>query len=121
MSDMLSANFSRKELDCNCGCGMIPQQSTIDSLQALRQLWGKPLKITSAARCKTYNAKIGGAPNSQHVLGKAVDVEMPIEDRWAFVRMAMSLSWTGIGIANSFIHLDRRDGMQARIWKYGNK
>lgn len=121
MSDMLSKNFSRKELDCNCGCGFIPTQETIDAIQSLRDAWKKPMTITSAARCKKYNGKIGGAEKSQHVEGTAIDVSLPVEDRYSFVKLAMEQGWHGIGVAVSFIHLDRRPGKDAAVWTYSNK
>lgn len=114
-------HFSKEEMNCNCGCGFVPPQEFMDRLEKLREAWGKPMTITSAARCRTYNAKVGGVPDSQHVLGHAVDIALPNTERWALVKLAMEQGWGGIGVANSFIHLDIRPVMEGRVWIYSNK
>lgn len=43
-------------------------------LEPLRVKLGKPITITSGYRCERDNAAIGGANNSQHVLGQAADI-----------------------------------------------
>lgn len=43
-------------------------------LETIRAVWGKPLVILSGYRSREYNTAIGGAPKSQHVLGKAADI-----------------------------------------------
>ena len=43
-------------------------------LEPVRARYGAPIKVTSGYRCKQLNAAIGGAANSQHCLGQAVDV-----------------------------------------------
>lgn len=39
----------------------------------LRQIWGKPLVVTSGYRPGYYNTRAGGAPNSAHTTCEAVD------------------------------------------------
>lgn len=43
-------------------------------LQPLRDKLGKSIICTSGYRCKVLNKKIGGAENSQHTRGQAVDI-----------------------------------------------
>lgn len=43
-------------------------------LDPLRQAYGKPIIVTSGFRCKELNKIVGGAYNSQHSLGEAVDI-----------------------------------------------
>jgi len=71
---MRAIYFSDKELACRCGCGLMPQNELIVKLDTLRTLYGGPLVTTSVARCEAYNKKIGGAPQSPHPLGLAVDI-----------------------------------------------
>lgn len=49
-------------------------------LQPLRNHLGCPVIITSGYRCKDLNKKIGGAQNSQHIKGQAVDFVVPQKD-----------------------------------------
>jgi len=43
-------------------------------LEPLREIWGKPIHISSGFRCKALNKAIGGAEGSQHTKGQAVDI-----------------------------------------------
>lgn len=43
-------------------------------LDKLRDEWGRPIIVTSGYRCKELNAAVGGARNSQHLKGQAVDI-----------------------------------------------
>lgn len=43
--------------------------------EPLRAWWGKALTISSFFRCEELNRKIGGAINSQHKQGKAIDID----------------------------------------------
>ena len=59
-----------------------------DCLQPLRDKLGKPMIITSGYRCYLLNKAIGGATNSQHTKGQAVDFHvkgMSINDTINFV------------------------------------
>ncbi len=71
----VSKNFSRKEFACKCGCGFdAVDVDLLSGLQALRDLAGRPITITSACRCEAHNKKVGGASKSYHVKAKAVDI-----------------------------------------------
>jgi uncharacterized protein YcbK (DUF882 family) len=77
----LTSNFSLKEFECNCGCSMpsFVKDNILelaDDLQVIRDEINKPIKITNAYRCKSHNAKVGGTKNSQHLLGKAADLQV---------------------------------------------
>ena len=43
-------------------------------LDNVRSLWGKPITINSGYRSPELNKLVGGAVNSQHVIGEAVDI-----------------------------------------------
>ncbi|MDL2244530.1 D-Ala-D-Ala carboxypeptidase family metallohydrolase, partial [Parabacteroides sp. OttesenSCG-928-J18] len=42
-------------------------------LQPLRELYGKPIRISSGYRSVALNRTVGGAANSQHLKGEAAD------------------------------------------------
>lgn len=43
-------------------------------LDPARELWDKPLIVTSGYRCMKLNALVGGVSNSQHLTGCAADL-----------------------------------------------
>jgi len=48
----------------------------VNILQPLRLAIGKPITVSSGYRCVRLNKAIGGAANSQHVVGQAADIEV---------------------------------------------
>lgn len=51
-------------------------QRLVDAvLDPLRTAWGKPIVVNSGYRCPELNRIVGGAYNSQHTKGQAVDIE----------------------------------------------
>jgi len=82
----------------------------------LQALFGKTLRVTSGHRSPLKNASVGGARNSQHLSGRALDISvrgMPTEERIRLIRIASSLGFTGIGVYENSIHVD--DGRR-RSW-----
>ena len=49
----------------------------LNVLQPLRNALGCPIIISSGFRCAELNKKVGGRPNSQHLLGEAADFVVP--------------------------------------------
>lgn len=43
-------------------------------LDPLREIYGKPIIVTSGYRCKELNRAVGGAAHSQHMSGCAADI-----------------------------------------------
>lgn len=119
-------HFKPSELACK-HCGDLPDEldtDLLDNLERLRVLVGKPLRINSGHRCRIHNLAVGGAAYSQHK-SLAVDVSLTGHDPLTLFDMAKSLGFLGIGLGDSFIHLDMRrkiDGHQPRrkltVWFY---
>ena len=97
-------NFSWSELRCKCGCGAQWISSpALDKLQALRERVGKPVVVHSAARCRDYNAKVGGKDQSQHIStadkpGRAFDVSIAGMTPDQVAREAEAVGFLGIGV-----------------------
>ena len=71
--------------------------------------WGQNLTITSAYRSPEYNKKVGGAKKSMHQQGKATDIVMTgysNSDRAKFIEIAINEGISGVGVYNTFIHID---------------
>lgn len=49
-------------------------------LEPLREWAGEPVVITSGYRCPELNRRVGGVPSSQHTLGLAADIHLPLTD-----------------------------------------
>lgn len=45
-----------------------------EQLQVIRDYWNAPIIITSGYRCQKLNKLVGGASNSDHLYGAAVDI-----------------------------------------------
>src|SRR6478736_3199445 len=100
-------HFLVDELACRC-CGLftMPAQMLV-FLEDVREEYGRAMVINSAQRCKAHNAKVGGKPNSAHVLGLAVDVKIGDGyERNRLIRAAIKHGVEGIGVYASFIHID---------------
>ena len=119
MSEYLSRNFKRSELQCPCckKCEINPVLLT--RIQTLRDLFG-PIIITSGYRCMKHNQKVGGAEKSYHLNGNAVDIRIKTFDskrRYKLIKTIYELGFTGIGIGKSKLHVDIRDGPPSS-WSY---
>lgn len=73
-----SPHFSRRELDCRCGCETPPhiQKNIAEHAQVLekyRAVLGVPMHVHCCYRCPRHNAAVGGKPASQHLVGKGTD------------------------------------------------
>lgn len=75
-----SPHFTRKELDCGCGCSTpLGVQRNLERLalrlEDLRGIAGRPLHVNCAYRCPKRNATVGGASHSFHLVGLAADID----------------------------------------------
>lgn len=113
----LSRNFSRHEFECKCGCGEAEvSPRLIEQLQKLRDYIGEPIRITSGRRCVAHNAAVGGAKNSQHLLGAAADLvvsQWPADWLLKLIRVLVRAGVLQLGyaykITDSAIHFDVRE------------
>jgi len=49
-----------------------------DVFQPLRDSFGVPIHVSSGYRCEKLNAKVGGSIRSQHVQGRALDLDADV-------------------------------------------
>ena len=70
---------------------------------------GTRITVNSAYRNRTYNSSIGGASNSKHMYGKAMDLAYiggSAAERQRMLQAAIEAGAQGIGLYNSFMHID---------------
>jgi len=81
----------------------------LESLDELRERVEEPLIVTSSYRSIEYNKIVGGAENSLHLSGNAVDLSCNNGIlRSKIIFNALSLGLT-VGVASGFIHVDNRN------------
>lgn len=74
-------------------------------VQKVRDHFGKPLIISSGYRSEKLNSAIGGARNSQHTKGEAIDIQ----------------STTGYTNADIFNYIKNNLDFDQLIWEYGTR
>lgn len=119
----LSQNFHQDEFACQCGsCPAATeppmQVAFIMKLQKMRNLYSKPIRITSGYRCAKHNRNVRGNPSSQHLVGNASDLfALSASEKFWLVKYAIEVGFAGIGVGRDFVHVDNRDGAPV-IWTY---
>ena len=110
----MSKYFDVDEITCNC-CGRgldIVNHILLESLDKLRERWGKPIYVSCMYRCPAHNYAVGGVEDSQHVLGNAADiyVDGDYEEFYAFVLNSKLFDGVGYYPDSEFVHCDVRSG-----------
>lgn len=144
----ISAHFTTDESSCSCGCGFGSRPSHVSAellveLELMRAALARPVYVSSWCRCPTHNQNVGGVENSAHTRGSAADIRchggteraelvfaailarlvrleilQASEARAAF--LLMTADPTGLGVARSFVHVDRDRELVPRpaVWSY---
>lgn len=112
----LSGHFSSRDFDCRCffpECeDTLISTELVDALEVLAKQFGS-IQINSGYRCKAHNKEVNGEPGSYHVQGMAADIVPMFAELDLVINFADKLepfASGGIGIYNSFCHLDVREG-----------
>jgi hypothetical protein len=85
---------------------------------------GKPITVLSGYRTYEHNLSIGGARNSQHLQGRALDLRPPagvtvIDFCKGIKEISKNSQIGGIGLYKTFVHVDIRSrGPSDRIAKW---
>ncbi len=108
----LSENFKVKEFRSRDGADeILIDEKLVNLLQKLRDKFGV-INISSAYRTQSYNKKVGGVSNSQHLYGLAADITISDNSELEeAARFAEKLGFTGVGLDSKyqkFIHVDTR-------------
>lgn len=81
-----------------------------NKMRAIQNVFGKRLVITSGFRSPERNSKVGGAKNSAHMRGNAVDIStngMSTDEKVKLIQVASAIGIGGIGVYTSgALHFD---------------
>jgi len=109
-------NFFPVELACSCCGELLFLPDHFDCIQSVRTDLGQPLILNSAHRCAIHNARVGGAPLSEHKK-IAFDINLSGHDKAALLSACRRAGFTGFGFYSTFLHVDC--GRPRRWWSKG--
>ena len=118
----LSKNFKVSEFVCPDGSGevmIVPEQT--EALQRLRDIAKAPVNIMSGYRNKTYNTKIGGDKNSNHMKGEASDIHVVGFTPEQIVPLAQLAGFSRVLIYDTFVHVGVTAGNTFHDYRVNNK
>ena len=114
----LAPGFRVREFRCRDSTDTIMIEDALPVLlQCIREHFSKAVAITSGYRTAAHNAAVGGSKSSQHLLGRAADIQVAdtgVEDVAAYAESLMP-DWGGVGRypvkagrAKGWVHIDTR-------------
>ena len=110
--------FTRKEFNCQETGENDMEESFIHALDILREKCGFPFSITSGFRSVTHSLEINKDQPGQHTKGIAADIAVANgNQRFLIMKHATDLGFSGVGIANGFVHVDTRTTVPV-AWVY---
>ncbi len=127
----ISKHFNTEidKIACQCGCGQeIIQYDLFEIIEDFREFIGdKPINVHCVNRCKEHNKRIGGAKNSYHVEGGAMDLHAIDLDMEELHRLAIQFQKEynkdiGLGLYDWGIHIDPSyNHNRKRFWDFRKK
>ena len=117
-------NFSQEEFACkHTGANGISLE-LVDKLQLMRDLYKKPIIVTSGYRSPEHPIEKSKDKPGVHTEGLAVDISCEKGDAYELLGLALQLDFTGIGVNQKgngrFLHLDISKDRKSRptVWSY---
>lgn len=118
----VAKNFTEKEIyNASYGHNGAPffmDQAVIRGCQIIRDYFGVPATVNSSNRTKQHELLSGRSGNSQHVLGKAIDLDFDesilikfhqeILYKGDLFRQLRAVGVSGFGLYDGFLHIDTR-------------
>ena len=113
-------NYSEFDSPDELGSGKHMDYELLQMIDKAREIYGKPMIVTSGFRTKSHNEKVGGVDTSSHLKGLAIDVAcIRSKDRFKMLTALLEVGFNRIGVASAFIHVDvDKNKSQNVIWTY---
>lgn len=100
------------EFECRCEyehcTSSFINEDLVKAYEKLRSTLARPLTITSGHRCSNHNFDVGGSKKSQHMEGKAIDIDTRFLNQEVIEKLAIDSGFTKVIKYKTFIHLDVR-------------
>ena len=119
-----SPRFSKQELQCKHTGICKMSRLFLDRLEALREEYGKPIRISSGFRDFTHPVEAKKASKSgYHTQGRACDLLVGY-DGYRLLELAIKHGFTGLGcnfrgsVESRYLHVDDRDDDPPAVWSY---
>ena len=110
--------FTREEFDCQETGENEMSTEFLNMLDILREEANFPFVITSGYRSPNHSIEAKKAKAGTHAQGIAADIRVNSgAERMVIIKAALALGFTGIGVAETFVHLDIRKTTPV-IWIY---
>lgn len=98
-------------------------QETLDLAQIARDIYGKPLTVTSGGRCPHHQeeAKKANPKSGDHPEGNGIDIACDGSNRGLLVKAGIDAGFNAIGVAKTFVHWGRRPELPEGhlvVWTY---
>jgi len=115
---VISPHFNLSEFACPCCKKVMLHPLLLEKLEELRKILERPVYVTSGYRCSGYNRKVGGVPNSYHLIGLAADIKVGDISLIELLEICENIDFNGIGFyeKKNFLHLDVRPTKRSR-WR----
>jgi uncharacterized protein YcbK (DUF882 family) len=115
--------FTPDEMRCKETGELDMDETFMDLLWAVRDLYNKPITVTSAYRSPDHSVERVKDSPGEHTLGKAADIWVPAEDMFEVIHYARLVGFTRLGVGDDFgfIHLGtatEEDGFPQTVWTY---
>ena len=117
----LSEHFAVREFRCADGTDtVLIDDALVNALERIRAHFGKSVRISSAYRTLSHQAKVGKSKNSYHVKGQAADIIISGVSPRRVAQAAEALGIDGVGCYDNkkFTHIDTRPASKRAFWHY---
>lgn len=108
---LLSPHFRVQEFACRDGADLVKiDTDLVELLERIRTAACGAVTVNSGYRTASYNQKVGGARASQHLLGRAADIQVSGASPLLVGQIAEYYlgGHGGIGVYQTFTHVDTR-------------
>lgn len=115
----IAEHFKVEEFRCKDGTDPIfVDEALVELLEQVRTHFGRAVTVTSGYRTSSHNSRVGGSAKSQHLYGRAADIQVDgVEPETVAAYVETLLDGGGLGIYPvkpgrdaGWVHIDTRDG-----------